>query len=144
MPTLLLLNGPNLGRLGQREPQVYGAKSLAEITREVSAVAAARGWTVLARQSNHEGELIDFIERQHQAEALIINPGALMMSGWALRDALQDYPGRWMEVHISNLFAREAFRHNSVLAPLCHGFIAGLGSDAYVLAARALLGAVHD
>lgn len=144
MPTLLLLNGPNLGRLGLREPQVYGTKTLDQITREVTAVATSHGWTVLARQSNHEGELIDFIESQHQAEAMIINPGALMMSGWALRDALQDYPGRWIEVHISNLFARESFRHSSLLAPLCHGFIAGLGTDGYALAAAALVGAGHE
>ncbi|MBG6886133.1 MULTISPECIES: type II 3-dehydroquinate dehydratase [Pseudomonas aeruginosa group] len=143
MPTLLLLNGPNLGRLGLRKPQVYGHRTLADITDEVTTVAAAHGWTVRALQSNHEGELIDFIEANHTAEAMVINPGALMMAGWALRDALEDYPGRWMEVHISNLFGREAFRHASVTAPLCHGFIAGMGTDAYAAAAALLIEKYH-
>lgn len=143
MPTLLLLNGPNLGRLGLRKPEVYGSKTLADITHEVTVVAAAQGWSVRALQSNHEGELIDFVEANRDAAALIINPGALMMSGWALRDALEDYPGRWIEVHISNLFGREAFRHTSVIAPLCHGFIAGMGTDAYAVAASVLVGRDH-
>lgn len=139
MPTLLLINGPNLGTLGIRKPEIYGSKTLADIQSEVTAVATAAGWQCEAFQSNHEGALIDFVECHRTAAAMVLNPGALMMSGWALRDALESFVGPWIEVHISNVWARESFRHNSVISALASGVIAGLGTDGYRLAARALV-----
>ena len=139
MPDLLLLHGPNLGILGRRQTDIYGTDTLADIEGAVREEVAAAGWTVLAAQHNGEGELISTIEANYDTAGAIINPGALMMAGWSLRDALANYPSPWIEVHLSNIWAREAFRHESVLAPLASGVIAGLGSLGYRLAARALL-----
>ncbi|UXH76104.1 type II 3-dehydroquinate dehydratase [Roseateles amylovorans] len=138
--TLLLMNGPNLGRLGRRRPEVYGTVTLADIQDQVTGVAQAHGWRVISVQSNHEGDLVDFLE-QHRAsaQALVINPGALMMNGWSLRDALEDLDFPWFEVHISNVWAREAFRHSSVISALASGVIAGLGVRCYEVAARELI-----
>ena len=139
MPTLLLVNGPNLGTLGIRKPEIYGSKTLADVQGEVAAVTAAAGWRCEAHQSNHEGMLIDFIERHRDVAAMVLNPGALMMAGWALRDALESFAGPWIEVHISNVWSREGFRHNSVISALATGVIAGLGTDGYRLAASILI-----
>lgn len=139
MPDLLLLHGPNLGILGRRQTDIYGTDTLADIEGAVREEVAAAGWTVVAAQHNGEGELISTIEANYHSAGAIINPGALMMAGWSLRDALAIYPSPWIEVHLSNIWAREAFRHESVLAPLASGVIAGLGSLGYRLAARALL-----
>lgn len=137
--TLLLLNGPNLGILGEREPDVYGTETLAEIERDLAADLAPLGWVLRSVQRNVEGELIDAIEQaRHDTVGAIVNPGALMIAGWSLRDALAAYPRPFIEVHLSNIWAREEFRHNSVLAPLAAGFIAGLGPLGYRLAVQAL------
>ena len=141
-PELLLLNGPNLRLLGRREPEIYGTDTLADIEAAVSAEVAERGWAVTAVQSDSEAELIRTIEDHYDSVGLIINPGALMMAGWSLRDALKSYPQPWIEVHISNVWARESFRHESVLSALASGVIVGLGAAGYPLAARALLGKV--
>ncbi|WP_423372541.1 type II 3-dehydroquinate dehydratase [Burkholderia sp. LMG 32019] len=139
MRTLLMVNGPNLGRLGSRKPDIYGTATLHDITRRLEALAEAGGWSVVAFQSNHEGEIIDCLEARRDVDALILNPGALMMNGWALRDALEDFPAPWIEVHLSNIWSRESFRHTSILAPLAAGVIAGLGSEGYLLAATGLM-----
>jgi 5-deoxy-5-amino-3-dehydroquinate dehydratase len=139
MGDVLLLNGPNLGLLGRRQVEIYGRTSLADIERMVEQEVAARGWGVIAAQHNSEGELIDRIEASYATVGAIINPGALMVSGWGLRDALANFPRPWVEVHISNLWAREGFRHTSVLAPLASGVIVGFGARGYRLAARALV-----
>lgn len=139
MSELLLLHGPNLGILGRRQTDIYGKDTLADIVDAVRKEVGAAGWTVVAAQHNGEGELISTIEANYHTVGAIINPGALMMAGWSLRDALANYPSPWIEVHLSNIWAREAFRHESVLAPLASGVIAGLGSLGYRLAARALL-----
>ena len=139
MPTLLLLNGPNLGILGRREPEIYGTDTLADIEAAVRAEVAAAGWTVHAVQDDCEGALVRTVNANHDTIGAIVNPGALMMAGWSLRDALANYPHPWIEVHLSNVWARESFRHESVLAPLAAGLIAGLGAIGYRLAARALL-----
>lgn len=140
MPTLLLINGPNLSRLGQRSPDIYGTTTLADVEARVRAIAGGHGWSVEACQSNHEGALVDFLERwRESANALVINPGALMMNGWVLRDALEDFPAPWIEVHISNVWARETFRHSSVLSAIAGGVIAGLGVNCYTMAARELI-----
>jgi 5-deoxy-5-amino-3-dehydroquinate dehydratase len=144
MAELLLLNGPNLGILGRRQPEVYGTATLADIEDAVAAETAARGWKVLSVQRESEGELIHAIQDNYDTVGAIVNPGALMVAGWSLRDALANYPRPWVEVHLSNVWAREAFRHESVISPLASGVVAGLGPLGYRLAARALLELVPD
>jgi 5-deoxy-5-amino-3-dehydroquinate dehydratase len=136
---LLLLNGPNLGILGRRQPEVYGTATLADIEQAVSARIADRGWKLVSVQRESEGELIHAIQDNYDTVGAIVNPGALMMYGWSLRDALANYPNPWVEVHLSNVWAREAFRHESILSALASGVIVGLGPLGYQLAAQALL-----
>ncbi|MPY37802.1 type II 3-dehydroquinate dehydratase [Streptomyces adustus] len=139
MSELLLLNGPNLGILGRREPEIYGTETLNDIAEAVADEIADRGWKVRNIQHESEAELIRAIQDGYDTVGAIVNPGALMIAGWSLRDALASYPRPWIEVHISNIWARESFRHASVIAPIADGLIAGLGSTGYRLAARALL-----
>ncbi|WP_325052947.1 MULTISPECIES: type II 3-dehydroquinate dehydratase [Actinomadura] len=137
---MLLLNGPNLGALGHREPEIYGTDTLADIEKAVAAEVAARGWEVAPVQRDGEGELVGAVhEHRDTTVGAIVNPGALMIAGWSLRDALASYPPPWIEVHLSNVWARERFRHESVLAPLASGAVVGLGAYGYRLAARALM-----
>lgn len=138
MPDLLLLNGPNLGILGKRQPEVYGTDTLADVVEMVRAEVADLGWTVRSIQRESEGELIHAVQDNWDSVGAIVNPGALMMAGWGLRDALESYPRPWVEVHISNVWARESFRHQSVLAPIASGIVVGFGTLGYRLAARAL------
>jgi 5-deoxy-5-amino-3-dehydroquinate dehydratase len=144
MSELLLLNGPNLGILGRREPEIYGTHTLADIEADVAEEVAARGWKVVPVQRESEGELIEAVHASWDTVGAIVNPGALMIAGWGLRDALAAYPRPFVEVHLSNVWARESFRHESVLAPVARGVIAGLGALGYRLAARALLASVPD
>ncbi|MGW9136409.1 type II 3-dehydroquinate dehydratase [Streptomyces sp. NPDC055681] len=139
MEKILLLNGPNLGILGKREPEVYGTATLADIEDSVAKTVADRSWQVVAVQSESEAGLIHAIQDNYETVGAIVNPGALMIAGWSLRDALANYPRPWIEVHLSNVWARESFRHESVLAPLASGLVVGLGADGYRLAAEALL-----
>ncbi len=139
MSRLLLLNGPNLGILGRREPEIYGTDTLADIEKAVAEEVAARGWTVTSVQDDSEGTLVRTVNESEDTVGAIVNPGALMIAGWSLRDALAAYPRPWVEVHLSNVWARETFRHDSVLAPLAAGVMVGLGAYGYRLAARALL-----
>jgi 5-deoxy-5-amino-3-dehydroquinate dehydratase len=139
---MLLLNGPNLGTLGTRQPEIYGRTSLAEIESAVRSRVAAAGFGLRAEQHDGEGELIHALQRGHDTVGAIVNPGALMIAGWSLRDALADYPAPFVEVHLSNVWARESFRHNSVLSPLALGVIAGFGPRSYLLAADALVSVV--
>ncbi|MFO7562609.1 MAG: type II 3-dehydroquinate dehydratase [Enhygromyxa sp.] len=132
--SVLLLNGPNLGRLGKRKPEIYGTTSLPEVEAAVREALGATG-QVVAIQSNAESALIDALERHREVFGAIVNPGALMIAGWSLRDALEGFERPWIEVHISNIHAREAFRHQSILAPLATGLIVGLGTEGYALAA---------
>lgn len=142
MVDVLLLNGPNLGILGSREPEIYGTETLADIQAAVNEELAAKGWRAISVQHDGEGELVRAVNENHDTLGAIVNPGALMIAGWSLRDALANYPRPWIEVHLSNVWAREQFRHNSVLAPLASGVIVGLGAFGYRLAARALLATV--
>ncbi|MFJ9847130.1 type II 3-dehydroquinate dehydratase [Kitasatospora sp. NPDC101155] len=140
MSTMLLLNGPNLGILGRREPEVYGTDTLADIECAVADEVADQGWKVLSIQRESEGELVSAIhEHGPGSVGAVVNPGALMIAGWSLRDALASYQHPWIEVHLSNVWAREQFRHESVIAPLASGVVVGLGAYGYRLAARALL-----
>ena len=137
---ILLINGPNLNTLGQREPQVYGSATLQEIEARVAERAAALGAEVKAFQSNHEGAMVDFIQREAAgAEGMIINPGALTHYGLSLRDAIAARGLPAIEVHISNIYGREWFRRRSVTADVCRGLVAGLGWRGYVVALEALV-----
>lgn len=133
---LLLLNGPNLNLLGSREPATYGATTLAEIEAAAQAQAQAAGAELAFFQSNHEGALIDRIHaaQKEQVDAIIINPGGLTHTSVALRDALAAVAIPFIEVHISNVHQREAFRHHSFLSAIAKGVICGLGTDGYRLA----------
>lgn len=133
----LVLNGPNLNLLGTREPDIYGATTLQDIVAGLEAQAAAANppATIHALQSNHEGELVDAIQRHGPgANAIIINPGALSHYSIAIRDALTGVGTPTVEVHISNIHAREEFRHHSVISAIARGQIVGLGVDGYRLA----------
>ena len=134
---ILLVNGPNLNLLGEREPEVYGRTTLGEIEELVKNACA--GWNVVVKpfQSNHEGALIDFIqEHRKAARGVIINPGGLTHTSVALHDCLKAVPAPVVEVHISNLHAREEFRRKSLVSPACRGQIVGLGVRGYILAAE--------
>jgi 5-deoxy-5-amino-3-dehydroquinate dehydratase len=144
MPDLLLMNGPNLGRLGKREPHIYGHTTLLDIEKAVRGRAEAAGYGLRAVQNDCEGELIRALDRNRDAAGLVLNPGALMMAGWSLRDALADFDPPWVEVHISNVWARESFRHVSVLSPLALGVISGFGAHGYILGVDALVTALAD
>ncbi|MGV2434733.1 MAG UNVERIFIED_CONTAM: type II 3-dehydroquinate dehydratase [Anaerolineae bacterium] len=138
---VLLLHGPNLNLLGTREPQVYGSDTLADINQRVSEFAAQRGITIQARQSNHEGALIDALhDARTWAAGVVMNPGAYTHTSIALRDAISATQLAVVEVHLSNVHAREEFRHRSLLAPVCVGQIAGFGWRSYILGIDALLG----
>ncbi|WP_035792208.1 type II 3-dehydroquinate dehydratase [Kitasatospora mediocidica] len=140
MSVMLLLNGPNLGILGQREPEIYGTDTLADIEKAVAEEVSGRGWEVLSIQHDSEGDLVRAIhEHRLTSVGAVVNPGALMIAGWSLRDALASYPQPWVEVHLSNVWAREQFRHESVIAPLAGGVVVGLGAFGYRLGARALM-----
>ena len=130
---LLLLNGPNLNLLGTREPEVYGSTTLADVEQAAREQAAAAQAALATFQSNHEGALIDRIHaaRSEQVDAIIINPGGLTHTSVALRDALAGVAIPFVEVHISNIHKREAFRHKSFLSDIAVGVICGLGTDGY-------------
>ena len=142
---ILLLNGPNLNRLGQREPEIYGHDTLADIVGRVEERANESGASVLAFQSNHEGALIDFLqEHAPGSDGLIVNAGALTHYSIALRDAIADSRLPTVEVHISNVYAREGFRHRSVLSAVCKGVIVGLGWRGYLYALDTLIAAAQE
>jgi 3-dehydroquinate dehydratase-2 len=137
--TIALLHGPNLNLLGQREPHIYGSATLADYEAAVVAAAALHGHSVVAFQSNHEGDLVDAIHRARtDADAIIINPGAFTHYAWSLHDALAAFAGPIIEVHISNPNAREPWRHTSVVSPVATGSIVGLGMHGYELAVDAV------
>ena len=136
---LLLLNGPNLNMLGSREPEIYGSETLAELVQAVQEYGRERGAEIEAYQSNIEGELVTAVQTaQEWADGIIFNAGAYTHSSIALRDAISSINIPVVEVHISNVHAREAFRHQSMLSAVCLGVIAGFGRNSYFLAVDAL------
>ncbi|MBN8236599.1 type II 3-dehydroquinate dehydratase [Halobacillus kuroshimensis] len=137
---IYLLNGPNLNRLGVREPGTYGTGTLEDVVRLVTETAQKAGFEVEAYQSNHEGDLVDWIHQaEGMADGIIINPAAYTHTSVALRDAVSSVSLPVIEIHISNVHAREAFRHTSMLAPVTAGQIVGFGIDGYRLAVEGLI-----
>jgi len=135
--TVYLLNGPNLNLLGRRQPEIYGATTLAEVEAAARALCGDLGLHLEAFQSNHEGVLIDRIhEARDAAQAIVINPGGLTHTSVALLDALAAFDGPVIEVHLSNIHRREAFRHHSYVSTRADGVIAGLGPEGYMAALR--------
>jgi len=140
MKSVHVLNGPNLNLLGTREPEVYGAQTLAAIEAGLAKLCAARAIELVFRQSNHEGELVDWIQQAGAAGAgVILNAGAFTHTSIALRDAITGAKAQVVEVHLSNPHARETFRHKSYIAPVAIGTIQGFGADSYRLALEALI-----
>lgn len=134
-----VLNGPNLNLLGQREPHIYGSTTLAAIEKQVAAHAKSLGLAVICHQSNHEGELIDWIqEARTMGSGVVINAGAYSHTSIAIHDALATLDIPVIEVHISNVYKREAFRHHSMISPVATGVICGLGTIGYDLALEAI------
>jgi 3-dehydroquinate dehydratase II len=134
---IYILNGPNLNLLGQREPEIYGRDTLEDVAEVCGALADDLGLTIAFHQSNHEGALVDLIqEARDKAAGIIINPGAYSHTSVAILDALHAYVGPVIEVHISNIHKREAFRHHSYVSARADGVIAGCGVEGYQLALR--------
>jgi 3-dehydroquinate dehydratase-2 len=144
-PRVLVLNGPNLNLLGKREKGVYGSLTLEEIAGQVEELAGKLGLEVSFFQSNAEGDLVDAIQKAAgSCNALILNPAAYTHTSVALRDALAAVELPAVEVHLSNIYAREEFRQTSMTAPLCRGVITGLGAEGYLLALRAVASLLNE
>ncbi|MCP4361162.1 MAG: type II 3-dehydroquinate dehydratase [Chloroflexi bacterium] len=140
MSAILILHGPNLNLLGERETTVYGRQTLADINQTLAQLAASQDVPIQIHQSNHEGELIDLIHQAREwADGILINPGAFTHTSYAMRDAIAGVNLSAVEVHLSNIYAREPFRHQSVIAPVCVGQISGFGWHSYTLGFQALL-----
>src|SRR5215218_10741854 len=145
MTNVFVLNGPNLNLLGRREPQVYGSTTLQDIEKLVREKAETLGTAITFRQSNHEGQLVDWIqEAGAQGAGIVINAGAYTHTSVALRDAIAGSGAAAVEIHLSNVHARESFRHHSLIAPVCIGVICGFGPDSYRLGLAALVPVVTE
>jgi len=137
MPLVLILNGPNLNLLGKRQPEIYGRETLADVDRDCAALGTQLGLETSLRQSNHEGQIVDWIhEARETAVGIVINPGALTHTSVAILDALHAFEGPVIEVHISNVHKREDFRHHSYVSLRADGIIVGCGTQGYGLALR--------
>lgn len=137
---ILIINGPNLNLLGVREPSIYGEKSLLEINNELEKLCENYSIDVEFYQSNHEGNIIDKIQKNYKLiEYLLINPGALTHYGIGIRDAILSTKIKTIEIHLSNIYAREKFRHKSVISDICIGKIAGFGSVGYKMAIQYII-----
>ena len=144
MATVFILNGPNLNLLGVREPSIYGRDTLGDVEERCTARAAALGLEIDFRQSNHEGQLVDWIqEARESADGIILNAGALTHTSVALLDALSAADLPVIEVHLSNIFRRESFRHHSYVSLAANGVICGLGAQGYELALDAIVSLIE-
>ena len=138
--TIYVLNGPNLNRLGTREPHIYGTTTLAEINKRLQAIARELKVTLATLQSNHEGDLVDFFHKHMDSAAgAILNPAGLTQHGVSLHDAIKAMPFPVIEVHMSNIAAREEWRHHSIISSAAKGTVQGLGWRSYAMALRALV-----
>ena len=146
MATILVLHGPNLNLLGEREPEIYGSATLADIDRHLEQMARERGHHLLSMQSNAEYELVERVQdaRQEGVNFILINPAAFTHTSVALRDALAAVGIPFIEIHLSNIHAREAFRRHSYFSDLARGLICGLGAQGYELGLRAAIGALEE
>ena len=135
-----IVNGPNLNLLGKRETAVYGRTTLKDIKQSVEELAFCNSVEVSFMQSNHEGELIDYLQKIPESDSVVLNPGGFGHTSVALRDCIAAIEPLVVEVHISNIFAREEFRRNSLISPVCAGMIAGFGADVYLMAMEWLIG----
>lgn len=139
MKPIYILNGPNLNLLGQRQPEIYGRETLQDVAQACAALAEDLGLTIRFHQSNHEGQLVDWIqEARLEGAGILINPGAYSHTSIAILDALNAFDGPVIEVHISNIHKREAFRHHSYVSQRADGVIAGCGTQGYQLGLRRL------
>jgi len=136
--SILVLHGPNLNKLGERETNIYGNETLDSINKNIDEFASKQDFTVTSFQSNHEGELVDKIQNANQFDAIVINPAAYTHTSVAIRDAISSISIPVIEIHLSNIHAREEFRHKSLSAPVCMGQISGFGGHGYILALIAL------
>ncbi len=142
---IVVVNGPNLNLLGRRQPEVYGTTTLAQIEERLAARARELGAEVACYQTNHEGEMVDIIQREgERCQGFIVNPGALTHYSYAVRDALEAVGRPVVEVHLSNIHAREGFRRRSVVAPIALGQVSGLGWRGYLAALEALVGILRE
>ncbi len=143
MKPIYVMNGPNLNLLGHRQPEIYGVETLEDVLLSMVGLGAELGVTVQGMQSNHEGQLVDWIhEAREKADGIIINPGAYSHTSIAILDALNTFEGPVLEVHISNIHKREEFRHHSYVSGRADGVIAGFGTEGYLLALRRMAGLV--
>jgi 3-dehydroquinate dehydratase-2 len=129
-----VVNGPNLNLLGTREPEIYGTATLKELKRQLEDIAFCNSEEISFLQSNHEGEIIDYLQTCKPDDFVIINPGGLGHTSVCLRDCVHGIAAEAVEVHISNIYARESFRQRSLLSPVCSGTISGFGIDCYKMA----------
>jgi len=141
MKKILVIHGPNLNLLGEREKDIYGEATLAEINKNLEEIAKDEGVALTIVQSNHEGDIIDVIGKvkSDQTAAILINPAAYTHTSVAIRDAIAAVKIPTIEVHMSNIYAREEFRHTSLCAPVCHGQITGFGVKSYYIGLRATI-----
>jgi len=145
MNNYMLLNGPNLNLLGTREPDVYGTTTLSDIEESLGKIAESQNCNLICLQSNAEHELVEMVHKakDEDVKAIVINPGALTHSSIALRDALSGVDIPFIEIHISNIYAREEFRHKSFLSDIAEGVISGLGVEGYELALKTVIKKFH-
>ena len=145
MASILLVSGPNLNLLGEREPEIYGSDTLEDLVGDARAVAEAHGHSIDHIQSNHEGEIVDAIQAaRNRCSAIVINPGAFTHYSYAIADALAAFDGPKIELHLSNPSAREAWRRTSVVAPVVTGTVAGFGRHGYRLALEAAVALLKE
>ncbi len=145
MKRVLLIHGPNLNMLGRREPEVYGRQTLAQLNQMLEQFARENALQLRIIQSNHEGEIVEAVQQAADwADGIVINPGAYTHYSYAIRDALAAVGLPAVEVHLTNIYAREPFRHHSVIAPVCLGQVCGFGGQAYLLALQGLLAVLGE
>ncbi|MEE2683098.1 MAG: type II 3-dehydroquinate dehydratase [Actinomycetota bacterium] len=139
MKSILLLSGPNLNLLGEREPEIYGTETLDDHVKRAQVAAERLGYELIHIQSNSEGDLVEAIQNANESySGILINPGALTHYGWSIHDALANFQGAIVEIHLSNPNAREPWRHTSVVAPVANGSVIGFGGYGYELAIEGL------